>query len=151
MQSLNSYLVSYSVISSISHFSGWSWLYCDCWQRAQSRIPSKKVQWALTVLLDPEWFCVHLRCTPSEKKRVAVLVQNLYNMSLYVQQHSFDCSVTVRKVLLLIRYQFCTRLLEQVACCLEQNFSANEQCFSFTTNQHKPNFSETNKANWSLW
>jgi len=29
---------------------------------------------------------------------------------------------------------------------LQQYFSANAQCFPLTTNQHKPNFSKTNRA-----
>jgi hypothetical protein len=32
------------------------------------------------------------------------------------------------------------------AALLQPYFSANEQCFPFTTNQHKLNFSETNRA-----
>ena len=29
---------------------------------------------------------------------------------------------------------------------LQQYFSVNEQCFTLTTNQHRPNFNKTNRA-----
>lgn len=37
----------------IVYLSDWSWLYCDCWQRAQSRIPSKKVELSFDSFVGP--------------------------------------------------------------------------------------------------